>query len=148
MSLDQSMLKQLINRYERANFVIERRLNAKLRGMMPGELTVEQFKTLRFLKHNGSSTSSELSEVFCVGKSSITAIITRLSDKGLIKRLPEEKDRRVTNLALTEQGKCICELMEEQVLNVIGKVMEHFDEKEACIFIKTYEKLVEKLLKS
>lgn len=145
--MKQDMIKDLIYRYEMANFVIERRMHAKLRGIMPEDLTVEQFKTLRFLRYNGSSTSSELADIFCVGKSSITAIITRLSDKGLIQRLPEEKDRRVINLALSDEGKRVCDVMEEQVQTVLMGVITHFDEQEAQAFIHTYEKLANEMMK-
>lgn len=148
MGVDENILRSLIYRYEMANFTFERRLNARMRDILPEELTVEQFKTIRYLKHNGTSTSSELSEIFCVGRSSITAIVSRLSDKGLIERLPEEKDRRVINLALTEEGDRICGLMEEQVLVILTGMISHFDEKEAFSFVETYEKLAKQSQKS
>lgn len=147
MELKRNMLKELIYRYEMANFVVERRVHAKLRDIMPEELTVDQFKTIRYLRYNGSCTSSELSDIFCVGKSSITSIITRLSDKGLIERMPEEKDRRVINLALSDEGKRICDFMEEQVQNVLMEVINRFDEQEALAFIGTYEKLAKEMMK-
>ena len=147
MESNLQQLKEWIRRYEIADFIVERRLHAKVRDLMPEELTVDQFKTLRFLRYNEKSTASELAEFFCVGKSSITAIITRLTDKGLINRLPEEKDRRVINLVLTEEGMRICDLMEDQVQNVLAGVIDQFDEKEAIAFIKTFEKLAEAVMK-
>lgn len=137
------LLKSLIRRYELANFVVERGLHVRLKDLMPEELTVDQFKTLRFLRHSESSTASELSQYFCVGKSSITAIITRLSDKGLIERVPDDSDRRVIHLILTEDGKRISDLLEERVQNVLLDIIEHFEEKEAIAFIETFEKLAQ-----
>lgn len=140
-------LKDWIRRYEMADFTVERRLHAKVRDLMPEELTVDQFKMLRYLRYNERSTASELSEIFCVGKSSVTAIITRLSDKGLISRIPEEKDRRVINIVLTEDGMRICDLMEDQVQNVLAGIIDEFDEKEAIVFIETFEKLAKAVMK-
>lgn len=141
-------LKQIIDRYEAANFVVNRRVNAMFREIMPGELTIDQFATLRYLRAQNMSTSSELADIFCVGKSSITAIITRLSDKNLIKRLPDEKDRRVIYLALTEEGVQICDMMEEKIQQLLSKYMKHFDEQEATAFINTFEKLAKEMMNS
>lgn len=141
MEKDLCLLKSLIQRYEVANFVVERGLHVKVKDLMPEELTVDQFKTLRFLRHNANSTASELAQFFCVGKSSITAIITRLSDKGLLDRVPDDEDRRVIHLKLTEEGERISSLLEERVQNVLSDLIEHFDEKEAIAFIETFEKL-------
>lgn len=141
-------LKQIIDRYEAATFVVNRRVNAMIREMMPGELTIDQFATLRYLRAQKMSTSSELADIFCVGKSSITAIVTRLSDKNLIKRLPDDKDRRVIYLALTEEGVQICDLMEEKIQQLLSKYMKHFDEQEATAFINTFEKLAKEMMNS
>jgi len=141
-------LKQFIDRYESATFVVNRRVNAMIREIMPGELTIDQFATLRYLRAQQTSTSSELADIFCVGKSSITAIVTRLSDKNLIKRLPDEKDRRVIYLALTEEGVQICDLMEEKIQQLLSKYMKHFDEQEAVAFINTFEKLAKEMMNS
>ncbi|MCR2805259.1 MarR family winged helix-turn-helix transcriptional regulator [Paenibacillus soyae] len=147
MESSQQQLKEWIRRYEMADFTVERRMHAKVKDLMPEELTVDQFQMLRYLRHHERSTASELAEVFCVGKSSVTAIITRLSDKGLINRLPEEKDRRVINIVLTEEGIRICDLMEDQVQNVLAGIIDQFDEKEAIAFIETFEKLARAVMK-
>lgn len=66
--MDRASLKQLIDRYEAANFLVNRRLNAMIRELMPDDLTVDQFATLRYLHSKEMSTSSELADIFCVGK--------------------------------------------------------------------------------
>jgi DNA-binding MarR family transcriptional regulator len=139
--MDLQMLKQLIDRYCAATFIVNRKINAHLRDLMPEEITVDQFSTMQYIRAQGSCTSSELADIFCVGKSSITAIITRLFDKELIMRLPDEKDRRVTYLTLTEEGKRLTDEMESKVQNMLAQYISHFSEKEAIAFIETYEKL-------
>lgn len=141
MEPESRILKDYIRRYERATFIVERQLHAQLKDLMPEELTVDQFKMMRFMRYSERSTPSELSDIFCVGKSSITAIITRLSDKGLIRRLPEESDRRIVLLELTDEGKRLCDLMEEQVEAMLAGYINHFEEQEAALFLQTFEKL-------
>jgi DNA-binding MarR family transcriptional regulator len=147
MSVDRALLKQMIDRYEAANFLVNRRLNAMIRELMPDDLTVDQFSTLRYLRSREKCTSSELADIFCVGKSSITAIITRLFDKNLIERMPDEKDRRVIYLALTEEGQQICDRMEEKIHVLLAKYINRFEEQEALFFIETFERLAGELMK-
>ncbi|MBD2846931.1 MarR family transcriptional regulator [Paenibacillus sp. IB182496] len=146
--MDKSTLINIIRRYEQAHFTIERRLNALFRDMMPEELTVDQFLTIRYIRHNARTTSSELADAFCVGKSSITAIITRLVDKGLIARVPAPEDRRVICLTLTSEGERLSETLEEKMQELIGDCIRHFDAEEGRQFIETYEKLAQVLLQS
>lgn len=146
--MNENMLPQIISRYEEAWFVVNRRLNALLRELVPGELTLDQVFVLRYLSTRGPSTSSELSDSFCVGKSSITAIMTRLFDKHLIKRVPDEKDRRVTFLQLTEEGARAAAEMDEKIRELLSGYIAQFEEREAETFISTFEKLARVLMSS
>lgn len=141
--MDLVLLKQIIARYEGANFLVNRRLNAMIREQLPNELTLDQFATLRYIRSQEKSTSSELADIFCVGRSSITAIINRLFDKKLIQRMQGEKDRRVTYLTLTEEGKQMNDKMEEKIHEILSYFIQYFDEQEALTFIETFEKLAE-----
>ncbi|MBB6669861.1 MarR family transcriptional regulator [Cohnella nanjingensis] len=144
--MDCKLLSQIISRYKSAMFTVQRRMNALIRDEMPQDLTIDQFSTLEYIRSRGQCTSSELAEVFCVGKSSITAIITRLFDKRLIKRLPDDKDRRVTYLRLTEEGERIAGELDGKIEDLLSRYMGHFEEKEASQFIETYEKLARVLV--
>jgi DNA-binding MarR family transcriptional regulator len=139
--VDKELLQLIIERYEEVSFTVNRRLNALIRKEMADELTLDQYSTLRYIRQHGSCTSSELSDIFCVGKSSITAIITRLFDKQLIARMPDEKDRRVTYLTLTPAGEQMMDEMEKRIQETLSRIMNHFDKQEATQFIKTFEKL-------
>lgn len=144
-TLDEQKLEQLIVRYEQASFLVNRRINAMLRELMPEELTVDQLSVMRYLCTRGSCTSSELAEIFCVGKSSITAIINRLFDKQLIQRIPDHKDRRVVYLSLTEQGQQVSEEMKRKVHQLLTRYITQFDTQEGEVFVTTFEKLAQVL---
>ncbi|MFX3636452.1 MAG: MarR family winged helix-turn-helix transcriptional regulator [Candidatus Pristimantibacillus sp.] len=139
--MDIEYQKQIVARYEAAHFTVNRKLTAMMRELMPEGLTVDQYMTLRYMRNNEECTSSELADIFCVGKSSITAIITRLVDKQLIVRVPDDKDRRVTFLKLTEEGKEMSDVLEVEIQKLIGTFLCHFDEQEAHTFLNTFEKL-------
>ncbi len=139
------MLPEIIVRYETAMFSVNRKLNALIRSIMPEELTADQFSTLRYIRSKGRATSSELADIFCVGRSSITAIITRLTAKDLIVRRPDEKDRRVTYLELSDEGVRLTDEMEAKIKQLFTTYLVHFDSEEAMQFIYTFEKLAKVL---
>ena len=144
--LDRELLASIIRRYEDVMFVVNRRINTLLRKAIGDEeITTDQFATLLYLRKHGRSTSSELSEHFCVGKSSITAIIARMFDKKLIARTPDEQDRRVTYLTLTEAGGRLADEIEDRIGERLAAVMNRFARAEALQFIETYEKLADVL---
>ncbi|MFF2481183.1 MarR family winged helix-turn-helix transcriptional regulator [Paenibacillus sp. NPDC058071] len=141
MKADLGQLNVLITRYEKAQFTVNRRLTAMIRELMRDEITIDQYATLRYLRGVGVCTSTELADIFCVGKSSITAITSRLFDKHLIERQQDDKDRRVTLLRLTEEGRRAADLIETEIKGLIACLLAHFETDEAMAFIATYEKL-------
>ncbi|MDF2723778.1 MAG: transcriptional regulator, MarR family [Paenibacillus sp.] len=143
--MNEETLKQIVTRYENASFLVNRRLNVLLREVVSTDLTVDQVFMIRYIGARNACTSSELSDAFCVGKSSITAIITRLVDKGLIRRYPDDKDRRVTYLTLTEDGVRAVEQSVDGIQHMLTRYLTQFDEQEAETFIATYEKLAKVL---
>jgi len=146
--LDKELLKGLARRYEAASFEVNRTMKHLMRSSMLADITTEQFSIMRYLNRMGKSTSSELADSFCVGKSSITAIITRLSDKGLVVREPDDKDRRVTFLRLSPEGERLCNLMESDAYEILSKFIKAMEEEEAIAFIGTFEKLAARLRES
>ncbi|WP_213526439.1 MarR family winged helix-turn-helix transcriptional regulator [Paenibacillus sp. J31TS4] len=138
---NESRLKSWIERYEAAHFLIGKRLDAMMREQLGGELTIEQFSILRYMKRRGRTTSTELADAFCVGKSAITAIITRLVDKSLIARVQDQEDRRVVYLELTDEGYRIEEIADEKVQANVGKYLATFPEDEIEGFMSCFERL-------
>ena len=144
--MDQDLLVSIIQRYEEATYRMHRRVNALLRRCIgEDDITLDQYLVIRYLRMNGRSMSSELADVFGVGKSSITAIMTRLFDKRLIDRIPDMKDRRVIYLTLTEAGRKLAEAVDRRIREQLATVMNRFSRNEALQFLETYEKVAEVL---
>ncbi|WP_286891609.1 MarR family transcriptional regulator [Thermobacillus sp.] len=144
--MDQDLLASIIKRYEEATYRMHRRVNTLLRRCIGDEdITLDQYLVIRYLRMKGRSISSELADVFGVGKSSITAIMTRLSDKRLIERIPDVKDRRVIYLSLTEAGRKLAEMIDDRIRERLSTVMNQFSREEALQFVGTCEKVAEVL---
>jgi DNA-binding MarR family transcriptional regulator len=72
------------------------------------DLTDVQWGPLLLL-HNGlGTTAAELARVACADTGAMTRLLDRLEAKGLVRRVPCPKDRRVMQLGLTEEGKGLC----------------------------------------
>lgn len=130
-----------INRYVDAYMVVTRQISARIKDRIQEGLTSDQFLILRLINSQEDCTSTYLAEAVAVGKSSITAIINRLDEAGLIMRTRDENDRRQVYLTLTELGEEVYKLAEKQVQEVISPYLFHFEEKDIEKFITMFEKL-------
>lgn len=133
--------KTLINRYIDAEFTVMKHLFNEIGDAIPEQLTPEQFQILCVIDRRGSCTSTDLADIFKVVKSSITAIVTRLVDRGFIARTRDDEDRRLVVLSLTDLGRSIYEQADQTVQDIVSSYLVHFDETEVETFIGTYEKL-------
>ncbi|KON86409.1 MarR family transcriptional regulator [Sporosarcina globispora] len=134
-------IKDLVDRYIAVSFSVEKKAASLVKNQIGSDLTNDQHFTLRYINQVGSCTSSELAEVFDVKKSAITAMITRMWEKGLIQRTRDENDRRVVYLTLTDKGNELYAKAEEKIHNLVESLINKFDQAEIHQFIETFEKL-------
>ena len=139
--MNEQNIKELVDRYIAVSFSVTKTAAALVKCQMSSELTTDQHYTLRYINQVGSCTSSELAEVFDVKKSAITAMITRMWEKGFILRTRDENDRRLVYLTLTEEGKKHFMQAEERIHKLVESFITKFDGAEINQFITTYEKL-------
>ncbi len=139
--MDNEKIQDLINRYIRVSFSVTKKAEGLIKDQIGDDLTYDQHYTLRYIKQKNNCTSSELAEVFAVNKSAITAIITRLVDKGLIDRTRDVNDRRVVYLTLTENGHALFNQCELRIHDLVEGFITKFKDDEINNFIETYEKL-------
>jgi len=82
------------------------RLNRRLRQVRPlGDLTQSQLSALTSLEIHGPLTPTELAEVERVAPPTMTRIVAKLVDKGLLERTAHPTDGRQSILAPTEAGR-------------------------------------------
>ncbi len=84
---------------------------------------------LNVISH-GIAYPLELASVFCVGRSLITAELTRLSDAGLIATRPGREDRRRTELTLTPLGQQACVEIREDLSQIVRRRLAGFSPEE------------------
>jgi DNA-binding MarR family transcriptional regulator len=91
------------------------RLNRRVRQARPvGDLTFSQISALTSLQLAGALTPRELADVERVQPPTMTKIVGKLEDRGLVARTPHPTDRRQVILAATEQGRTVYAQFEKQ----------------------------------
>ncbi|QCT03330.1 MarR family transcriptional regulator [Paenibacillus algicola] len=133
--------KNCIERYIEADLAVSRRIIADTRDKMGIDLTREQFQTLRMIRSHEQCTSKLLSELLCVGKSSISSNVNRMEERGWIERHRDDEDRRVVYLSLTAEGENVLQSSEQLLQSVVASYMTHFEPQEVEQFITLFEKL-------
>lgn len=139
--MEEKQIETLINRYLSVSFSVTKKVENLIKESIGDFITYDQHYTLRYIHLGGTCTSTELADAFEVKKSAITAIINRLTEKELIKRTRDEKDRRVIYLTLTDKGSICYTKTEKKIKKVVESFITSFDESEIVTFIEMYEKL-------
>jgi DNA-binding MarR family transcriptional regulator len=84
------------------------RLNRRIRKTRPvGDLTFSQLSALTSLQLAGALTPRELADVERVQPPTMTKIVGKLEERGLVARTPHPTDGRQVILAATEEGRAV-----------------------------------------
>lgn len=63
-----------------------------------------QFQVMAVLKDTGKQPISEVAKKLLISTPNMTKLLNKLIDEGMIERFPDQKDRRIINIDLTEKG--------------------------------------------
>lgn len=82
------------------------RLNRRVRQTRPvGDLTATQLSALTSLELAGALTPGELADIERVRPPTMSKIVSKLEERGLVQRTPHPSDGRQVILAATPQGR-------------------------------------------
>ena len=101
-------------------FSLIRKLSSKF------ELTLSQTLILLYIPFDGI-TVSDLSDKLGVDISTMTRNIQRIEKKGLITRAPNLNDKRSIKLELSNRGKKIALLLNQQISNNIENIFKKYN---------------------
>jgi len=91
-------------------------------------VSAAQLNCLLALHENGPLPPSQIARYILVNSSTVTGIIDRLEDKGLVERVRTSPDRRVVTIELTETGKGLAENapppIQQKIFDGLNKLSE------------------------
>lgn len=105
-------------------------------------LTPIQFALMSGIAARPGLDQIQLSRLVGVDRATIGNVISRLEGRGHILRTPDEKDRRVKRLALTESGEAALEAACPMVNEVQERLLEPLNAEEKAVFVRLLAKLV------
>ena len=106
------------------------------KGLKPG-----QPKVLEFLLENDGCTQKEIGKGCALDKSTVTGLLSRMAETGLLVRGDGEADRRESRIRLTARGKELAQAVKEICRSVDQKAWEGVSAEERGIFLRVLDRI-------
>jgi DNA-binding MarR family transcriptional regulator len=123
------------------NFLLTNAQNAVFlyfkRELQEFNVTPIQYALLKCLWDEDDQMPSQLAQVLCLDSSTVTGIMGRLEDKGLIIRAFCKTDRRRVSVHLTQEGKALQAPIEQRIAQANIRVTEGLRDDE-LLSLKSY----------
>ncbi|MFP5111076.1 MarR family winged helix-turn-helix transcriptional regulator [Bacillaceae bacterium C204] len=104
-------------------------------------LNPTEFAVLELLYHKGDQPMQQIGGKILLASGSITYVVDKLEQKGMLKRIACPKDRRVTYAQITEDGKKFIQEIFPEHAEQIDKLMSALNESEKLEAIDLLKKL-------
>ena len=108
-------------------------------------LTLGQPKVLDYLKDHDGASQKEIAAGCLIEAGSLTSILNRMEEKGLIERKMLNGNRRTFHIFMTESGKKSQKLVEEAFVEIEAAAWKDISPEEAEAFMKIYHKIYSNL---
>jgi DNA-binding MarR family transcriptional regulator len=109
------------------------------------DISFTQWVVLALVSFDIATTCTELSRNMDHDKGALTRVIDQLEERGLIERRRDAGDRRVSQLAVTADGRRIVADLARRVVDVWNDILGDFDREEVERLIGTLAKLLARL---
>jgi MarR family transcriptional regulator, 2-MHQ and catechol-resistance regulon repressor len=110
------------------------------------DLTEAQFNVLFALKYKTRPwTQSDLGRRLVVTRASVTSVLDKLEEKGLVERMEVAGNRRIYHVDLTKKGQALLEQVEPQYRKDIHTVMGGLGDEALRQLIKQLEQIREQV---
>lgn len=104
-------------------------------------LTVPQADVLFTLGNTAGLSFKEIGELTLITKGTLTGVVDRLEDKGLVKRKVFSEDRRITKVVLTKNGTRLFEEVFPQQISYVKKRFDRLSKAELAEIKKSLHRL-------
>ena len=120
-------------------------VNAAYRGMAEQvashDLNPLEFALLRAFLGQEEWTTTRLAQVLPVKAPHVSRVVTKLVDRGLIRRRRPRNDRRVVFLTLTDEGKALTLELHRRVQAYDARLSDGVSEEEMTAFVSVTSKV-------
>ena len=104
-------------------------------------ITPPQFVALQWLFEHGDMTIGDLSNKMYLAFSTTTDLVDRMEKNDLVKRVRDEKDRRVVRIHLLSEGERVIQEVIDKRRNYLQDVVKDFNPDELTTFTELLAKM-------
>lgn len=104
-------------------------------------LNPTEFSVLELLYHKGEQPIQRIGEKILLASSSITYVVDKLEEKGLIKRMDSLEDRRVKFASITEKGRLFMKEIFPKHKKSIEEIFRNLTDEEMNTAIELFKKI-------
>jgi MarR family transcriptional regulator, 2-MHQ and catechol-resistance regulon repressor len=109
--------------------------------MSENNLTITEFSVLEVLYLKGKQTIQQVGHSILISSGSMTYVIDKLEQRGLLQRSACPEDRRVIHVTLTENGKELMETIMPKHHEVVDYMLGALSNDEAETLVKLLNKI-------
>lgn len=110
------------------------------------DLTLPQYDVIITLGDTPGMTPKKLGEQTLITKGTLTGVVTRLEDKGLVQRIASKKDGRSQIVRLTEAGQTIYQQTYPEHLAFINRLFNNYQAEEVTTLeadlVRLYDEII------
>jgi DNA-binding MarR family transcriptional regulator len=117
------------------------RLARRLRQQSEEGATPSMLSALATVERQGPVALSELAQVERVQPPSITKVVARLEEEGLIRRSGDDRDRRITRIELTARGKRFIETNRSRKTAYLARGLSDLEPEDRAILNRALDVL-------
>ena len=108
-------------------------------------LTLGQPKVLDYLKDHDGASQKEIAAECLIEAGSLTSILNRMEEKGLLERKMLNGNRRTFHIFMTESGKKNQKLVEETFEKIEETALNNVSEEEQKVFMEIFLRIYRNL---
>ena len=124
------------------HMVVQKKLMEQLKDT---GLTLGQPKVLDYLKDHDGASQKEIAAGCLIEAGSLTSILNRMEEKGLIERKMLNGNRRTFHIFMTESGKKNQKLVEETFEKIEETALNNISEEEQKVFMEIFHRIYRNL---
>lgn len=111
----------------------------------PSGLTSGQPKVLDYLRDHNGANQKEIAAACHIEPGSLTSVLNRMEESGLIERRILDGNRRTFYIFMTEKGSQLKDIVEENFISIEKKAFKNISPEEQAAFMETFTKIYHNL---
>lgn len=106
-------------------------------------LTSGQPKILDYLKEHNGASQKEIAAGCHIEAGSLTSVLNRMEEKGIIERCMLNGNRRTYHIFLTKEGAALQEIVENAFSELEQTVLDSISEDDLAVFMRVFLQIYE-----